>query len=175
MGNIVGGIIGGVGSLLGGSSAKSNALAGFNYLTGKNGTQPIVNNATAASNEEAQLLGTQPVTDQTKAAFGNYLGSTGYNFIKQQGTSAITGNAASRGILNSGATAKALQRYGTGLASTTFNDYLNHLSGMTGQGVQAAGSIGAAGTQGGEAAGKAMNSGIGNAFGTLAGIATSLI
>ena len=50
MGDIVGGLIGGVGSLLGGNKAKSDALTGFNYLTGKNGTQPIVNNAVNASN-----------------------------------------------------------------------------------------------------------------------------
>lgn len=188
MGSIIGGVIGGVGSLFGGQSAKSNDLTGYNYLNANaaNGAAQASgitgsNSATATQNAEAQLLGTAPMTSQTQTGFNNYLNSTGYNFQNQQGSAAITGNAASRGLLNSGSTAKALQGYGQNLASTTFNNYLGNLSGLNTQqqntantGVSAANNVGTAGTQGGQAAGNAMQSGITSAAGSAAGIVNAL-
>lgn len=173
MGNVIGGLIGGVGSLLGAQSAKSNDLTGYNYLKGANAG--AVNNGQAASNASAQLLGTQPITDQTKNGFSNYLGSTGYNFQKQQGTAAITGGAASRGLLNSGGTATALESYGQGLAGQSFNNYLGQLNTQSGQGLTAAGQVGSAGTAGGQAAGNAMQTGITKAAGGLGGIADTAL
>ena len=175
MGSIIGGVIGGVGSLLGGQSAKSNDLTGYNFLTGANGTSSAVNNGTAANTAESQLLGTAPITSQTQNGFNNYLNSTGYNFQKQQGTSALTGSAAARGILNSGSTAKALTGYGQNLASTSFNNYLSNLSGLSGQGITAAGQIGSAGTQGGTAAGNAQNSAISGAAQDIGGQSSNLL
>jgi hypothetical protein len=175
MGSIIGGLIGGVGSLLGGQSAKSNAMTGYNYLTGQRG-QPgvtsIANNAVASNNAEAQLLGTAPVQAGTKNGFNNYLNSTGYQFQKDQGTSAITGSTAAKGILNSGSSAKALQTYGQNTAAGSFNNYLTQLNTQTGQGLTASGQIGQAGTQGGGPfAAKAISGGISGAFGSLAKIA----
>ncbi len=173
MGDIIGGLIGGVGSLVGGSSAKKQDLTGFNYLTGKNGTQSFVNNGATANNAATSLLtGTQ--TPGQSQAFGNYLNSAGYQFQKQQGTAAITGNAASRGLLNSGATGKALVNYGTNLANTNFNNYLGQLQGVAGQGLQASGQIGQAGTAGGVAAGSDQGNGIANAAGTFGRIASNI-
>lgn len=173
MGNIIGGFIGGVGSLLGGSSAKKNDLTGFNYLTGKSGVGGVVNNGAAANSAESSLL-TGAGTPQQKQAFGNYLDSTGYNFQKQQGTGAITGSAASRGLLNSGATGKALESFGTNLANTTFNNYLGQLSGLTGQGLTASGQIGQAGTTGGVNAGSDNGNGISNFFSSVGKVAPLL-
>lgn len=171
MGGIVGGVIGGVGSLLGGSKGSKQALAGFNYLTGQNGTTGIVNNATGANTMEANLLGLNGAsgTATGNQALGDYLNSSGYQFAQQQGGRAITGNAASRGLLNSGDTAKALASYSTGLAQQGFGNYLNTLNGLTTSGVNAAGQIGAAGTQGGSAAGQMTQSGISSAGGQLGG------
>lgn len=173
MGNIIGGLIGGAGSLFGGQSAKSNDLTGFNYLSKNN--QPAVNAGNAATGDISALLTGGPNSAAAKGAFGNYLNSTGYNFQKQQGTTAITGSAASRGLLNSGGTAKALTQYGQGLAGNYFNDYLNQLGSVANRGVTAADATGQAGTTGGVQAGNAMQSGITNAFGKAAGLATMLI
>lgn len=175
MGGIIGGVIGGVGSLLGGQSAKSNDLTGYNYLSGQRpqlgaGAMGYAQRGDAANNASSQLLGVTPITDQTKSGFNNYLNSAGYNFQKSQGTAAITGSAAARGVLNSGSTAKALSQYGTDLASTTFNNYLNQLNTQSNQGLTATGQIGTAGTQGGQAAGSAMAKGIGGAAGALSNI-----
>ena len=49
----------------------------------------------------------------------------GYQFRLSQGTQAITGNAAARGLLQSGATAQALTRYGQDLASQEYGNVYN--------------------------------------------------
>jgi len=175
--------IGAATSLFGGSKAQSadataakQALTGYNYLTSGAGAPTITgaqSAGTAASgaqgdtqSTEAQLLGTKPMTQGAQNGFNNYLNSTGYQFQKQQGEGAITGSAASRGILNSGSTAKALQTYGQNTASGAFNNYLNNLSGLNtqqgataGQGITATGLAGSAGTAGGAGAANATNAG----------------
>lgn len=173
MGNIVGGVLGGAGSLLGAQSAKSNDLTGYNYLTGKNGTSGYVTNGGAANTAQSDLLGLNGAAGSARSgpAFQNYLNSTGYNFQQDQGTRALTGSAAAKGLLGSGSTAKALTSYGQGLAGQSFNNYLGQLNTQSGQGLTAAGQIGQAGTQGGTAAGGAMQSGTSNFFGSLAGLA----
>lgn len=67
----------------------------------------------------------------------------GYQFTLQQGTDAINKNAAANGTLNTGNTGVALQNYGQGLASTTYQNvynnalqgYMANLQGLT-QGTQ---------------------------------------
>lgn len=173
-------------SLLGGSKGAGLDLTGYNYLTKGAGAPTIKGaqtagaagqvGATATQGQEAQLLGTQPVTDQTKTAFNNYLNSTGYNFNMDQGTRAITGSAAAKGLLNSGGTAKALTSYGQGLGSSYFNNYLGQLNNLNtqqtntaGQGINATVSAGSAGTQGGVPAGAATGNSIATAGGIAAG------
>jgi hypothetical protein len=183
MGAVIGGLIGGIGSLFGGNTAEQadkkaagQALTGYNYLTGPQGTGDYVASGKAANSAESELLGTAPMTDQTRTGFSNYLNSTGYQFQLGQGTAAITGSAAARGILNSGATAKALTKYGQGLAGSSFNNYLDQLSGQAGRGLTAQGQIGQAGTAGGanaaqatQAGGEVMQTGITKAAGIGAG------
>lgn len=182
MGNIVGGLIGGAASLFGGQSAKSNDLTGYNYLSGQRGNigPGVVDynkTGVAANTQSADLLGLNGAAGsaQSGPAFQNYLSSTGYKFQRDQGTAAITGNAASRGILNSGSTGKALEAYGQNLASTGFDNYLSKLNNQSAQGLTAAGQIGEAGTSGGKAAGDAMQSGITKAGGAFGDIASLLL
>lgn len=169
MGAIIGGAVGLAGSLFGGQSAKSNDLTGYNYLTGKNGIAGYVGAGNAANTAQANLLGLNGPAGSAASspALQNYLNSTGYDFQLDQGTRALTGSAAARGILNSGATDKALVKYGQNLASTTFDNYLSKLTGMSGSGLTASGQIGSAGTQGGVAAGSDMGNGISTAAGGL--------
>lgn len=197
MGSIIGGVIGGIGSLVGGSSSSDASkkasgldLTGYNYLT-KGAGAPTIQAAQGAGipasgrqssiqGTEGALLGQGGDTAAANTAFNNYLNSTGYQFQLDQGSKAITGNAASRGLLNSGSTAKALEGYGQNLASGYFNNYLNQLSGLNqqayntaGQGINATVSAGSAGTQGGVAAGQNTQAGgdaMGNAIATGAGV-----
>lgn len=195
MGSIVGGVVGAIGSIVGSQKAAklqkagaTQALTGYNYLKDNALIGDLQANARSAATGQNDAIGsiqdllTSP--DQNNPAFQNYLNSTGYQFQLGQGTGAITGSAAAKGILNSGATAKALQKYGQGLAATTFNNYLGQLSGVAGlranqvnQGLNAAEAVGNAGTQGGATAGRLMaeageskGTGITNAFNTIGGL-----
>ena len=165
MGSLVAGAVGLAGSLLGGSSKKSAAntaaqhdLTGFNYLTNPNtGVASVVKNGVNANQAQSDLLSGNNAAQNT--AFNNYRNSTGYNFQMDQGTRAITGSAASKGLLNSGATAKALTSFGQGLADSTFNNYFSQLGTLSNNGLTASGQIGSAGNSGGQAAGAAALAG----------------
>lgn len=158
--------------------AANQALTGFNYLSGNPAEQGYINNGGAANSQIAALLGvgSPGAVNGAQNAFKNYLGSTGYNFNLQQGQNAINGNMAAKGLLNSGATGKALTSYGQGLASNYFNNYIGQLSGLAGAGQTALGQVGAAGTQGGgnaagytQGIGQAWSQGVNNALGGLGG------
>lgn len=141
MGDIIGGVLGGIGSIAGAviqsnaaADARKDALTGYNYLASGAGSGP--SNAIISSGQQAltrsnnlqdvqsQLLGITKPTSGTSGAFDNYLQSTGYNFARKQGQDAITTSNAARGLLNSGGTLKALDEYGQGLAANSFNNYL---------------------------------------------------
>lgn len=170
MGDILGGLIGGIGSLIGGSQASNAALTGFHYLTGKNGIGSYVANGRNANTDAYGAL-----TSEDSPGFKNYLKSTGYNFALDQGSRAITGSAAARGLLNSGSTAKALTQYGQDTASKYFNDYLGQLGSVADRGLTASGQIGSAGTQGGATAAQATAGGIGGATGALQGMVNPVL
>jgi hypothetical protein len=60
----------------------------------------------------------------------NYAADPGYAFQKQQGLNSIQNSAAAGGGLLSGATMKAMQAYGTGVANQNYNDaYQRYISG----------------------------------------------
>ena len=156
--------------------AAQQALTGFNWLTGDNGITGYVNNGNAANSQIAALLGLGGDTAAAKSAFNNYLNSTGYQTNLASGSNAITSNSASRGLLNSGATGKALTSFGQNLGSNYFNNYLGQLTGVSNSGLNAAGQIGQAGTTGGgnaagytQSIGNAQAQGWGNIFGDLFG------
>jgi len=65
--------------------------------------------------------------DAATAAMADFHTSPGYAWQLDQGLRAIDAGAASKGILNSGATLKAEQTFGTGLADKSFQEYYNRL------------------------------------------------
>lgn len=69
----------------------------------------------------------------------------GYQFRQREGQRAIEASAASRGGLNSGATLRALSRYGQDYGTSEYNNYLNRLSTLFGGAQTATGNIGNAG------------------------------
>lgn len=198
MGDLVGGILGGVGSIAGAiiqnnaaNTAAQTALTGYNYLTsGPGGAaennyvaagQAGIGGEAKAQDAQAQLLGLEPVTSGTTNGFNNYLNSTGYQFALQQGAQALNANAASKGLLNSGGTAKALTAYGQGLGGQYFNNYLSQLGNFNTQasntataGQNSLSTIGNAGTGAGSnaagyqaAGGNAIATGINGALGSF--------
>lgn len=161
MSDIIGNIYQGYAANQAGNAASNKALTGFNYLNNSPAETGYINNGSGANNAEANLLGLNGAAGnaQSSPAFQNYLNSTGYQFQLGQGTQAIANGAASKGLLNSGATAKALTQYGQGLAGQSFNNYLNQVNGVSQQGQTALGQVGQAGTQGGSTAAQAIFAG----------------
>jgi hypothetical protein len=76
--------------------------------------------------------------DAATKALANYQTSPGYQFQLGQGLRAIDAGAASTGILRSGATIKAEQAFGQGLADSDFGTYYNRLMDLTKVGASAA-------------------------------------
>jgi hypothetical protein len=62
-------------------------------------------------------------TAATRRAYGGFFTSPGYQFRLDQGNQAVQRSAAARGILGSGATMKAIDRYSQGLASSEYNNF----------------------------------------------------
>jgi hypothetical protein len=76
--------------------------------------------------------------DAAAAAMGNFQQSPGYQWQLQQGLRATDAGAAAKGMLRSGATLKAEQTYGQGLANQDFGQYYNRLMGISTLGENAA-------------------------------------
>jgi hypothetical protein len=81
--------------------------------------------------------------DEAMAAFR---ASPGYEFTRNQGLNGVQTSAAANGSLFSGATAKALQKYGTNLADQEFGNWYGRLGGISGAGDSAMGTVANAGT-----------------------------
>lgn len=106
-----------------------------------------ISNGGNANNALSALLGLGGDPSAQQGAFDTWKGNTGYQFGLDQGTKAITGGAASKGLLNSGSTAKALNQFGQDYASTKYNDYLTQLNGLSSQGLQAGSLLGNVGQE----------------------------
>lgn len=110
---------------------------------------------TGANNFLAQLLGVSSgisgaldpsgggaaAPGSAQAGYNNYLQNAGYAPAMRQLSQNVTGQQAASGLLNSGATAKALQDRGNDLNGQYFNNYLQQLSGLSGLGLQAGGTV----------------------------------
>jgi hypothetical protein len=79
-----------------------------------------------ADTATADILGLNG-PDAATAAMGRYTTSPGYQWQLGQGLRAIDAGAASKGILDSGATLKAEETFGQGLANQDFGTYYNRL------------------------------------------------
>lgn len=176
--NAVGGI------LQAGAQRKAAKLAdrrlqeGRDYAINKSGLGSYASAGTAASDRQAALLGLGGDQAAAEEAFNNYLSSTGYQANLKSGTNAINSSAAARGLLNSGATLKATQRFGQELGSQYFNNYLGQVGNVANRGLSASSDLAhtVTGVAGGQAnvqqnLGNAQSDIIGNVFGTAADVA----
>jgi hypothetical protein len=68
----------------------------------------------------------------------NFQTSPGYQWSLEQGLRGVDAGAAAKGLLRSGATLKAEQTFGTGLADQEFQQYYKNLTGLSTLGEQAA-------------------------------------
>lgn len=145
---------------------------------------------TGATNFLAQMLGVAPSgVASTAGAIGqgaNAIASAGganagyQNYLQQAGfqpamtalSRGITGQGAASGLLNSGATAQALQTKGTALNQQFYNNYLQQLTGLANIGTQAGGLIANTGQQSTGSSTGGSPSTVGSIASTVGGIAS---
>lgn len=140
--------------------------------------QPYLASGSASNAKLSDLLGTSGNTSSSGYGTlgqpftpGDLTQDLGYKFQQQQGDLALNRKAAATGSLNSGASLKAAEDYGQGLAGTTYNNaYQRYLQqqqqqyGMlAGQGGQGASAAGAAGNIFGQTGTAKANAGISSA------------
>ena len=125
------------------SSVSSSSNLAFPQL--QSSLTPSINTGVGAGNALSALLGIGGDPTAQNNAFSNFRNSTGYQFGLDQGSQAITGSNAAKGLLNSGATAKALSQFGQNYANTQYQNYLNPMMSLLQSGNQAAGVLAGAG------------------------------
>lgn len=181
-----GGVASGIGAILGGNAQKKAAkqadkrlVEGRDYAINQSGLGTYRDQGVAAAGAESNLLGIGGDPAAQQEAFNSYLASSGYGTQLRAGQDAISSSAAAKGMLNSGATLKGLNRFGSGLGAQYFNTYLGQVNNVANRGANAAANL--AGTVTGVAtqqAQVAQNAGqaqanmygkIGDTFGDIAG------
>lgn len=105
------------------------------------------------------------LTSSDPAAWNNWLNSSDYQFTTKSGTDAINQDMAARGLLNSGATLKAVTQFGQNNAQQYRNNYMNQLLAPASIGANAAAGVAstaqAGATQQANGVGNALNFGLG--------------
>lgn len=125
--------------LFGGSKQKQESHNVNNPLV-TNSLSPVMGMAnTGASAIKNLLLGGDT------SGFNMFKQNAGFNAAAQEGSNGIMANAAARGLLRSGASGKALVRYGNDLGQQYMGQYLSQLLGLSNLGIQAGNTIGGVG------------------------------
>lgn len=88
--------------------------------------------------------------------YKGFTGTPGYQFQLDEGAQAVDRSAAARGGLFSGATMKASQRFGQGVAAQEYGNYLARLGGLAGAGSSATAGTAAAGASSASQQGNAL-------------------
>ncbi len=130
--------------IFGGS--RSNQEAGNRNLTQVNAAAtPTINRGNQAGDMMAAMLGFGGDPAAAATATERLANSTGQNFIRDQGSQAITNNAASRGLLGSGGVLRRLTQFGQSNASTFMKDLFGQLNQQQALGLQGLGTMANAG------------------------------
>lgn len=130
-------------------AAGATALNSLMSAYGLGGSSGSIGSASGAAPGTAGTTGAKATSP-----YGGFFQSPGYQWQLDQGMKAIDHGAASQGLLGSGATVKAEQRYAEGLASQDFGNYTSGLANIAG--------LGTNGTNASTAAGQTAASNISN-------------
>ena len=123
--------------------SQANEAIKQGLTTATNQLSPWTTTGVPANADQADLLGLNG-QDAANAAMAKFQQSPGYQWQLGQGLRAVDAGAASQGMLRSGATLKAEQTFGQGLADTDFGNYWNRLNQLSSSGLTAAGGIASA-------------------------------
>lgn len=156
-------------TIFGGSSQSSQSNShnqAYPYLQGALGG--TIGQGTQAGSTIADMLGLNGAAGQSQG-FNNFRNSTGYQFGMDQGMQAITGSAATKGLLNSGGTLKAMNAFGQDYASSKYGDYMSQLQNLLGSGLTGAGILSGAGNVSNSQSEGSSSPGMGGFIGSLMG------
>lgn len=143
--------------------AAESARLGFDYLAGNPFMNQAQGSGRAALEARNALLGLGGDEEAARAAFDNYLDSTGFQFALESGRDALAGSRAARGLLDSGTTAESMTMLGNQMGRQAFDNYLAQLTTDGNFGLQAATATGSAGSSAGATA-AGVQSAAGNAL-----------
>lgn len=104
-------------------------------------SQPNIDRGNAASDIYAGLLNVGGDPAKSAAALSAYRNSTGYQDLLNTGLGAVNSSAYARGMGDSGATAKALQKTGQAYANQNTQQYLGNLNTLIQTGNSAIGNV----------------------------------
>lgn len=131
--------MGKIGRALFGGPEKSRSYSGnHNNRMLQSSLSPALGYVGQGGNLMANLLGANGGEAQTQA-LSNYANSGGMKFLLGEGVDEINSNMYSRGLGESGAAMKGLEKFRSGLASTYLNQYMNHAKDLAGIGLGAGG------------------------------------
>lgn len=129
---------------------------------------PFIKGGQGASNLLQSFYGLNGDQALGQSALERFYQSPDYQFALRGGRDALDNSAAARGGVLGGNQIRAQTEYGAGLATQNLGGYLGRLSGMAGQGVQAASGVAGTNTMGAKYAGDAtMGAGTAEASGIL--------
>lgn len=128
------------------SAAASNALQKQIYDQNVGYAQPYMQAGTKALTELQNFLGLGGDPAAAQAALQNYLNSTGYQFVQNEGLNQVAQSKAAAGLLGSGGTLTALQDRAANIANTYGQQYEQNLQGVVNTGQQAQGSLAGVGS-----------------------------
>lgn len=140
--------MGGIGRALFGSGDSQESESHSTSESGNHAWGPISGAFTPAlgyTTSGGNMLQSLLMGSGQNQALNNFANSTGMNFIMDQGSRAITGSKAAAGLLNSGSTLKALNKFGQGVGSTYLNNYMDNLYKLSNIGLGAGGVMANAG------------------------------
>lgn len=153
VGAAIAGAVGAVGSAAIGANAASNAADAAKNAAKKNNAlqkeiydrnsanlTPFMQSGGRANDAITNFLGLNGQQGQD-AAFQSYAKSTGADYTQRRGVDAITSSAATRGMLNSGSTLKAVNQFARDDSQRYVGSYLDRLFGLSGQGMGAASAL----------------------------------
>lgn len=130
-----------------GDNADPSQITGFDVDKFRVGDQEFLTRSAADQFVQNDLARRQAEQDAAVAneetfAYRGFKETPGYQFAFDEGMQALQRAAAAGGRLNSGATLKAANRYGQGIANQEYNTYLNRLAAGAGMGQSAASTSG---------------------------------
>jgi hypothetical protein len=102
-------------------------------------------NQNRADQAPYRAAGQQAVGQYAAQAAMPFQQTPGYQFTQDEAMRGVMANASARGLVNSGATLKALQDRAASLADQTYGNYMNRLAALSGIGQTATGATGAMG------------------------------